>query len=148
MSTEHSSRQKIILILALVHFIMSIIIHAAALLLDISDLLGGIGAASPLMCFMALAFCEEEYLLLNFILGALAALTVFITFIVAVSTRKYAVYSIGVIVDVIVRAILMIAGQIALDIALVWTGLIINLAVFIAMMVLNKKKTEKETQPA
>ena len=79
---------------------------------------------------------------------ALAALTVVITFIVAVSTRKYAVYSIGVIVDVIARAILMITGQIALDIALIWTGLIINLAVFIAILVLNKKKTETKTQPA
>ena len=47
MSSEHKQRQKIVLILALVHFIMSIIIHTVWLMLDYSDLLAGIGAASP-----------------------------------------------------------------------------------------------------
>ena len=140
MEKKCNRSKVIVLTIVLIHFIMSLVINALFVIFDTTILTGFVGAASPLICFICMAFEDGRLSIVTLCCFIIVIIAIISSFIVGMIKKKPAIYSIGIFSDVLVRILLMTClnpGYWEMPIA--WTGVFNNFALLLIIVIIEFK---------
>lgn len=142
MKENCNRKATVALLLVIIHFVLSVIETVLFIWLDTTILTGFVGAASPLMCFISLAYGEDSFVGVYLLCTIIVSFAIIVSFVIAILTKKTAVYCIGIISDIIVRVLLIVKllpEYWKLPIA--WTGIMLNMAICIIIFTSYKRRS-------